>query len=83
MTYQVGNIASSSLLELAESLRAELERLALQLSQPTESLALTTLYAAPKRIYEGMIVKADGTTWDPGSGAGVYSRIGAAWVKLG
>lgn len=81
--YRVGYIASGSLNELAESLRAELERLAVQLAQPTESMALTTLYAAPSRIYEGQIVKADGTTWDPGAGAGIYGRIGGAWVKLG
>ena len=80
--YQPGNIDSSSLQGLANSLRLELEKLVLQLSQPTDYYALNTLYAAPKRIFEGMLVKADGTTWNPGSGAGVYARVGGAWVKL-
>jgi hypothetical protein len=43
---------------------------------------LTTLYAAPSRIYEGMIVKADGATWNPGAGAGIYARVSSAWTKL-
>ena len=30
----------------------------------------------------GMIVQADGTDWDPGSGAGTYIRSDSAWVKL-
>lgn len=80
--YQPGNIDSSSLQGLANSLRLELEKLALQLSQPIDYYALNTLYAQPKRVFEGMVVKADGTTWDPGSGAGVYARVGGAWVKL-
>lgn len=45
-------------------------------------IQLTTLYAAPDKPQEGMIVKADGTTWNPGSGAGIYARVGGAWVKL-
>lgn len=80
--YQPGNIDSSSLQGLANSLRLELEKLALQLSQPIDYHALNTLYAQPKRVFEGMVVKADGTTWNPGSGAGVYARVGGAWVKL-
>lgn len=39
--------------------------------------------AEPQRISEGDIVNADGVNWNPGSGAGVYVRRSAAWVKLG
>jgi hypothetical protein len=46
-------------------------------------IQLETLYAEPDKPREGMVVKADGTTWNPGSGAGVYARISSAWVKLG
>jgi hypothetical protein len=80
--YQRGAINPQTLESLAESLRVELDKLALQASQPTDYVALKTLYAAPSRIFDGMIVKADGTTWNPGSGAGVYARVGATWVKL-
>lgn len=80
--YQPGNLDASSLETLANSLRLELNKLAMQFSQPVEYMALDTRYAAPKRIIEGMLVKADGTTWNPGSGAGVYLRQGGAWVKF-
>lgn len=77
------NLDSTSLATLTRSLEVELDRLALQMSQPIEYLALKTLYAQPDRIFEGMIVKADGTTWNPGSGAGIYLYRGGAWRFLG
>ena len=80
--YRAGPIDESSLSALAASVRAELGRLAIELAQPSDYLALNTLYAAPNRLIEGMIVKADGSTWNPGGGAGVYAYVGSAWVKL-
>lgn len=38
--------------------------------------------AAPAKPREGMIRYADGVSWDPGSGAGLYQYIGASWNKL-
>ena len=43
---------------------------------------LNTIHAPPSKPREGMVVNADGTNWDPGSGAGRYERVGGAWVKL-
>lgn len=41
-------------------------------------------YAAPVKPRAGDIRYADGTTWNPGSGAGIYRySAGAAWVFLG
>ena len=37
----------------------------------------------PQRPQEGMIVFADGSNWNPGSGQGIYAYYGSAWVKLG
>ena len=81
MFYQPGALPADPAL-LADALRSELARLALVLSQPAPSLSLDTLYTAPKRITEGMVVKADGVAWNPGTGAGIYARTGGAWVKL-
>lgn len=36
----------------------------------------------PARPTNGMLVYADGTAWNPGSGAGFYKREGGAWVKF-
>lgn len=80
--YKPGNLNPVSLDTLAGSLRAELGRLALEFSQPSDYLSLKTLHAAPDRIFDGMVVKADGTDWNPGSGAGIYARVSGVWVKL-
>lgn len=61
----------------------ELQKIAQALDTPNQMLQLQTLYAAPTKFREGAIVLADGTTWNPGSGAGVYCYYGSAWVKLG
>lgn len=55
------------------------------LEAPSPFLRLQILYAEPSKTFAGMIVYADGSTWDPGSGEGVYRRdkTNASWVHLG
>ena len=36
----------------------------------------------PEKPRDGMLVFANGTTWDPGSGRGFYGRENGAWIKL-
>lgn len=81
--YQRGALNATSLQTLAESLTVELDKLARGAAQPSDYLSLVTLYAQPSRIFDGMIVKADGTSWNPGSGAGIYARVGTTWKFLG
>lgn len=41
-------------------------------------------YSEPAKPRAGQIRVADGTQWDPGSGAGFYGyTIGGTWTKLG
>ena len=61
----------------------ELIKIADALDTPDKFLMLDMQYVAPTKLRDGMIALADGTTWDPGSGAGVYAYYGSAWVKLG
>lgn len=69
--------------ELSGFLAIELQKIAQEWNQPQSFLMLSTLYAEPTKPRDGMIVKADGTTWNPGgTGAGVYVRVVSAWVKL-
>lgn len=67
---------------LPQWLTQELSNLQAALLREQEFVMLQTLNAAPVRPREGMVVKADGTNWNPGSGAGVYARVSGAWVKL-
>jgi hypothetical protein len=41
------------------------------------------LYVAPKKVYDGLIVLADGTKWNPGNGKGFYGYHTGAWHFLG
>ena len=63
-------------------LARELQALAQSLVSVKEFEILKTLNVAPIRPREGMIVKADGTNWNPGSGAGFYGYR-AGWRFLG
>jgi hypothetical protein len=44
---------------------------------------LDKTYVEPTRPREGDLVYADGTTWNPGSGLGIYQYRAAAWVFIG
>lgn len=68
--------------QLTQLVQRELERIAEELKL-TEFLQLKTLTSAPSKPRAGMIVLADGTSWNPGSGAGFYGYYGGAWAKLG
>lgn len=62
----------------------ELENIKQWSSTPTlPFFYLEQLNAAPAKTFDGMVVYADGTNWNPGSGKGVYAYYGAAWHYLG
>lgn len=44
---------------------------------------LDMVYSAPSKPREGDIRLADGTSWNPGGGKGVYCYYGAVWHLLG
>jgi hypothetical protein len=66
----------------AEYAYGELSDLVRSMAEAQEFAYLQILHAAPARPREGMIVRADGTDWDPSAGAGIYAYINSAWVAL-
>lgn len=64
---------------LAEYVFRELARISAELDKTAD---FEVLHAEPARLYEGMVRYADGTDWNPGSGAGVYVYK-SGWVFLG
>lgn len=64
---------------LAEQLRDVADTLA---APEVRGVRFSLLPAEPARYTNGDVVMADGTNWNPGGGAGLYQRIGGAWVKL-
>ena len=81
MSYTPSPIPQSVARELAAFLRGELRRIEVAFMR-LDNLKLAPLAAEPTRYSDGMVVYADGTNWNPGSGAGFYGREGGAWVKL-
>jgi hypothetical protein len=74
-TFKTSHVTDPQLAEMF----ARLER-ALNDAQPEFSFYKRN--AAPTRYWEGMVVFADGTNWNPGSGAGLYRYTGSIWKYL-
>ena len=79
--YIPGNVPADTA-SISVFLRQELDKIAQAIDTPDAFLTLETLYAPPAKFREGTIVKADGTSWNPGSGAGFYGYR-AGWRFLG
>ena len=69
--------------QLGSFMTQELANLARALSEQHQTLNLAVSYAAPSKVFDGLIVLADGTKWDPGSGGGFYGYRAGAWRFLG
>lgn len=83
MGYTPTAIPDSAPPALKTWLRQQLSRIASNLQNPQPiTLTLDSLASEPGRPANGMIVYADGSNWNPGSGAGFYGREAGAWVKL-
>jgi len=67
--------------ELRMWVEAEFNRLAQGL-QDHDDILFNVRYVAPAGPKAGMVVFADGTTWNPGSGRGLYEYRTSSWVKL-
>jgi hypothetical protein len=78
--YQRGSVGQlSELRELAQEVDRELEKIQLGIE---EASRLPVAYREPEKPRDGQIVEADGSSWDPGGGAGTYVYRSGSWVKL-
>lgn len=83
MAFYLPNPVPQDEKQLPAFLQKELNNIMLAMQNGNQYYLLETLYAEPKKLKEGMIVKADGTTWNPGSGAGFYGYRASLWRFLG
>ena len=60
----------------------ELRRIAAAFEE-VENILLVELHSEPAKPREGLVVLADGTNWNPGSGSGFYGYRDGAWRFLG
>lgn len=76
------NSVPQNISDLSTFLRDELQRISAAISALAEG-HIDVSYAAPSKPRKGDLRYADGTTWNPGSGAGIYRYTGSAWVFVG
>jgi hypothetical protein len=67
---------------LALYILREFQRLSEVVNMLLAGQGYAILYAEPAKPREGQIVIADGTTWNPGAGKGVYAFLSGSWSKL-
>lgn len=82
MPYEPTQLPESDIKELVQALQRELQNIANAYNLPL-IVQLDESQAEPLRPRLGMIVLADGTNWNPGSGAGYYGYHSGVWNKLG
>ena len=78
MTYVPSQSNPSDVYELRRWVQSELNRIAERLTTVND----IPEYAVEPKQAEGRLARADGTGWNPGSGAGLYIFQGGAWVFI-
>lgn len=60
----------------------ELLRISAALEDVRQSVLMYPQAGPLPKPVDGMLMQADGSTWDPGQGAGLYQYLDGAWQKL-
>lgn len=68
--------------EFERALVEEIRRLSDVVDRQADLLRVAQSDVAPVKPRKGDIRYADGTNWNPGSGAGFYGYTGSAWTKF-
>lgn len=79
--YQPETIQSEDPAEITAWMGRELNKIS-QALQQSSARKIDVLHAEPAKPRPGMVVTADGTDWDPGSGEGPYMYIGGTWLPM-
>lgn len=53
-----------------------------EIAEETNFILFPEIHIEPYSPQVGLTVYADGSDWNPGSGAGLYRWSGSAWVKI-
>ena len=82
--YEAPSTAPTSPTEFRIWILDEFRHLSDTLSElETDAVLLKEWNAEPVKLYNGLVVYADGTNWNPGSGRGVYAYENGTWKLLG
>jgi hypothetical protein len=75
--YRPGQATPRDVPNMARYLFRELQRVSEQFLN--QDVAVKVKNAEPAKPFEGLMVIADGTNWNPGSGYGTYIYRNGAW----
>lgn len=82
MAYNPDTAPISVDIATARWVRDELLKISIEF-EGVENVRLKVLHVEPSKPRNGDVILADGTDFNPGSGAGFYGRSAGAWVLLG
>lgn len=82
MNYVPGQVPTDPK-DIPAYLQREQQRMVQLLAASQDFLLLRVLYAEPAKKPGPMLALADGVSWNPGSGAGLYRWNGSSWISLG
>lgn len=68
--------------DIGEYLSRELQNIAQAANDAIDTLRFTVLNVAPPKPRAGDTARADGTNWNPGDGAGLFTYVGSAWKPV-
>lgn len=71
----------TNLRNLVKWVESEFQKLA-RSQQEAGLVPMQELHVAVDKPREGMIIRADGTNWNPGQGKGTYERVNGVWRKM-
>lgn len=83
MALYIPGVVPQNPAQIPAFLAQELAKIAQAAQTPDQFLPLDPQHNPPSKYRDGLVVFADGTDWNPGSGAGVYVYRGGAWHFLG
>lgn len=66
----------------SESIRGDQRKREINTRNLFDTVIFKVRTAEPTDKVQGMVAYADGTSWNPGSGAGLYLYSGSSWDKL-
>ena len=81
MTFVPSSSAATTVSGLRAWMSNEFIRLGNALAKQSQEIRLPVTHSAPEKPQTGQIVFADGTTWNPGGGRGLY-LYDSAWSKI-
>lgn len=83
MSRYIARIPPNNPADLPQFLAQELQNINRAMNEPNSFISLGMSYTPPPKPFDGMIVLADGTSWNPSDGAGFYGYRAGVWRFLG